>query len=85
MNREDILEGLKKVLAPYTPDKEALTSITPETNFIGDLKINSANMVDILIDAEEKYDIEIDMDSAEKIHDVGSCIDVIIEKMNEKA
>ena len=42
-------------------------------------------MVDILIDAEEKYDIEIDMDSAEKIHDVGSCIDVIIEKINEKA
>lgn len=84
MSREDILEGLKKVLAPYTPDKEALNSITPETNFIGDLKINSANMVDILIDAEEKYDIEIDMDSAEKIHDVGSCIDVIIEKIDEK-
>lgn len=85
MSREDILEGLKKVLAPYTPDKEALNSITTDTNFIGDLKINSANMVDILIDAEEKYDIEIDMDSAEKIHDVGSCIDVIIEKINEKA
>ena len=26
MSREDILEGLKKVLAPYTPDKEALPS-----------------------------------------------------------
>ena len=85
MSREDILEGLKKVLAPYTPDKEALHSITPETTFISDLKINSANMVDILIDAEEKYEIEIDMDSAEKIHDVGSCVDVIMDKMNEKA
>ena len=42
-------------------------------------------MVDILIDAEEKYEIEIDMDSAEKIHDVGSCVDVIMDKMNEKA
>jgi acyl carrier protein len=84
MTREEILEGLKKVLAPYTPDKDALNSITLETDFVKDLKINSANMVDILIDAEEKYDIEIDMDSAERIHDVGSCIDVIIEKMNEK-
>lgn len=84
MTREDILDGLKKVLAPYTPDKEALNSITQQTDFINDLKINSANMVDILIDAEERYNIEIDMDSAEKIHNVGSCIDVIMEKINEK-
>jgi len=83
MSREDILEGLKKVLAPYTPDKETLNSITSETEFVKDLKINSANMVDIIIDAEEKYNIEIDMDSAERIHDIGSCIDVIIEKMDE--
>jgi len=84
MSREDILEGLKKVLSPYTPDKEALNSITSETDFVKDLKINSANMVDIIIDAEEKYNIEIDMDDAEKIHDIGSCIDVIMEKVNEK-
>jgi acyl carrier protein len=83
MRREDILEGLKKVLTPYTPHKEALDTITSETDFIKDLKINSANMVDILIEAEEEYNIEIDMDSAEKIHNVGSCIDVIIEKINE--
>ena len=85
MTRKDILEELKTVLAPYTPHKETLESITDETEFIKDLKINSANLVDIIIDAEERYDIEIDMDSAEKIHDAGSCIDVILEKMNEKA
>jgi len=84
MTRENILEGLKTVLAPYTPDKGTLNSITLETEFVRDLKINSANMVDILIDAEERYDIEIDMDSAERIHNVGSCVDVIIEKMNER-
>jgi len=55
-----------------------------ETEFIKDLKINSANLVDIIIDAEERYDIEIDADSAEKIHNAGDCIDVILEKMKEK-
>lgn len=84
MTREDILEELKKVLSHYTPDKETLNSIVPETHFVNDLKINSANMVDIIIEAEEKYDIEIDMDAAEKIHNVGSCVDVILEKINEK-
>jgi len=30
-------------------------------------KINSANLVDIIIDAGLKYDIEVDYDSADKI------------------
>jgi acyl carrier protein len=51
---------------------------------VNDLRINSANLVDIIIDAESKYNIEIDMDSAEKMVTVGNCIDVITEKMNSK-
>jgi acyl carrier protein len=85
MDRQVILDELKKVLSPYMVNKEALNSITDETDLIKDLKINSANLVDIIIDAENKYDIEIDMDSAEKIHNVGSCVDVILEKMKEKS
>jgi acyl carrier protein len=81
IDRQVILEELKKVLVPYTLDKEALNNIDEQTDFIKDLKINSANLVDIIIDAENRYNIEIDMDSAEKIQNVGSCIDVIIEKM----
>jgi len=82
MKREDILVELKKVLAPYTTNKEMLESIDEQTNLIKDLKINSANLVDIIIDAEAKYNIEIDNDSAEKMMNVGTCIDVIIEKLN---
>ncbi|MEP6682668.1 MAG: acyl carrier protein [Parafilimonas sp.] len=85
MSRQEVLEGLKAVLAPYTMDKQVLNSMNDETEFIKDLKINSANLVDIIIDAEERYDIEIDPDSAEKIHNAGSCIDVIMEKMKEKS
>ncbi|HEY0297837.1 MAG TPA: acyl carrier protein [Arachidicoccus sp.] len=82
MDRQSILEELKKVLTPYTKDKTLLSSISEQTNLIHDLHINSANLVDIIIDAETKYNIEIDMDAAEKINTVGSCIDVILEKMN---
>jgi acyl carrier protein len=84
MSREEIFEGLKNVLAPFTMDKAALAAINDKTEFIKDLKINSANLIDIIIDAEDRYDIEIDPDSAEKIHDVGSCIDVIMDKLKTK-
>ena len=83
MTREEILEELKKVLNPYTTDKEALANINEQTDLIKDLKINSANLVDIIIDAESKYNIEIDYDSADKMTIVGGCIDVISEKMGQ--
>ncbi|MBS1524685.1 MAG: acyl carrier protein, partial [Bacteroidetes bacterium] len=71
MTREEILDELKKVLTPYTSNKEMLNSINEETDLIRDLKINSANLVDIIIDAEAKYNIEIDYDSADKMINVG--------------
>jgi acyl carrier protein len=39
--------------------------------------------VDVIIDAEAKYNIDIDFDSSEKMITVGSCIDVIEEKANK--
>jgi acyl carrier protein len=85
MTRTEILDELKKVISPYTTNKEQLANIDEQTDLIKDLKINSANLVDIIIDAEAKYDIEIDYDSADKMVNVGTCIDVISEKINQKA
>jgi len=85
MDRKAILNELKKVLAPYTEDKAMLEGINEQTDLIKDLKINSANLVDIIIDAESQYNIEIDFDAAEKMYNVGNCIDVIAEKLNPTA
>ncbi|MEO6631954.1 MAG: acyl carrier protein [Mucilaginibacter sp.] len=85
MDRNAILSELKKVLAPYTEDKAMLEGLNEQTDLIKDLKINSANLVDIIIDAESQYNIEIDFDAAEKMYNVGNCIDVIAEKLNPTA
>jgi acyl carrier protein len=84
MSREETLNELKKVIAPYTTNKDMLNSIDDQTDLIRDLKINSANLVDIIIDAEATYDIEIDYDSADKMINVGTCLDVITEKLGQK-
>ncbi|MDR3681622.1 MAG: acyl carrier protein [Flavipsychrobacter sp.] len=82
MTRAEILEELKTILKPYTVDKELLAGINDNTDLIKDLKINSANLVDVIIDAEAKYNVEIDYDSAEEMTNVGSCIDIIMKKLN---
>ena len=84
MTRQEILNELKMVISPYTTNKEMLAQINEDTDLLKDLKINSANLVDIIIDAEAKYDIEIDYDEADKMMNVGSCIDVISEKIGQK-
>jgi acyl carrier protein len=84
MTRQEILDELKKVIAPYTTNKELLAGMTENTDLIRDLKINSANLVDIIIDAESNYNIEIDYDDADKMMNVGSCIDIISQKLAQK-
>lgn len=82
MTKADILEELKKILQPYTTEKELLSTINDDTDLIKDLKINSANLVDVIIDAEAKYNVEIDYDSAEQMTNVGSCIEIIYNKLH---
>ena len=72
------------MISPYTANKEKLAGINENTDLIRDLKINSANLVDIIIDAESNYNIEIDYDEADKMMNVGSCIDIISQKIAQK-
>ena len=48
------------------------------------MNINSANLVDIVLDVEEAFGIEIDNDSMEKMLDLGNTIAIIQTKLAEK-
>jgi len=84
MNNAELLNDLRTIIEPYTENKEALANINEKTDFLIDLKINSANLVDILLDIEEKFDITIDNDSMTKMINVKAAIEIINEKLAEK-
>jgi len=84
MNKNEFIERLKKIVKPYVQNEEAFEQLTEETDFIGDLKINSANLVDIVLDVEDEFDIEIDNDSMEKMLSVKSAFEIIELKLSEK-
>ena len=84
MNREESIQKLKKIVKPYVKNEEALENINENTDFINDLNINSANLVDVILDVEEVFDIEIDADSMEKMRYVHSALMVIEEKLAAK-
>ena len=84
MNKDESIKQLKKIVKPYVKNEEALENINENTDFINDLNINSANLVDVILDVEEVFDIEIDADSMEKMRDVQSALMVIEEKLAAK-
>ena len=85
MNNENLIDDLKEIITPYTENKSSLASISENTDFLIDLKINSANLVDIILDIEEKFGIEIDNDSMAKMITVKATIAVINEKLAANA
>ncbi|AOW10110.1 acyl carrier protein [Flavobacterium gilvum] len=81
MDREDTLELLKSIVKPYIQDQEAFDAISEETDLVNDLKINSANLVDVVLDIEEKFDILIDNEAMKKMVTVKSTIGIIEDEL----
>lgn len=84
MKKEALIEELKTIVKPYIQNEEAFENLTENTDFIADLKINSANLVDVVLDVEEAFDIEIDNDSMDKMLTVKAAIEIITTKLSEK-
>ena len=84
MSKEELIISLKKIVKPYIQDESAFENLSEETDFVNDLKINSANLVDVILDVEDEFDIEIDNDSMEKMLSVKAAIEVINSKLDGK-
>ena len=84
MEKDQIRTELKSIIDPYVTEKEMLADLADSKELINDLKINSAHIVDIVLDIEEKYDIMIDDNSINQMETVGKAIDIIQEKIAEK-
>lgn len=83
-DKQDMIDDLKQIVKPYIQDEEAFKGLNENTDFINDLKINSANLVDVILDIEDKYDIELDNESMDKMLNVKAALEVISEKVSEK-
>jgi len=81
MDRQAVIDKLRNIIEPYVQDAEAFAKMDENTDLLQDLKVNSAHLVDIILDAEEAFDIEIDDDSAEKMLTVKDAVDIITSKV----
>lgn len=84
MERINLLDEFKTILSEHVNGEgvKALESLNEETELKNDLGIDSLDVINIVIDIEGHFDIEIDNDSIKKMSTVGNCLALLEEKIN---
>ena len=80
MNQTKAFDKVIKVITPYTKNASILAAAKPETRLLEDLGVNSARLVDIVLDFEDAFSIAIDDTTADKIRTVGDAVEVVVAK-----
>ena len=81
MNQTEVFDRVVKILTPYVKNQEALDGASLATHILDDLKVNSARLVDVVLEFEDAFDIEIDDDDVDKVETVGSAVELIEAKI----
>jgi acyl carrier protein len=79
-----MIDDLKEILKPYVQDVDLLENLDLETNFINDLQINSAALVDIILDIEDRFDIIVSDEGMQEIMTVKAALNVIEQELAKK-
>ncbi|WP_202079887.1 acyl carrier protein [Caldalkalibacillus salinus] len=71
----DTLERVKKIIVERLDVDEA--DVTPEASFKDDLGADSLDVVELVMELEDEFDLEISDEEAEKISKVGEVVSYI--------
>ena len=85
MNREERYQILRDIIKIYLPEGVTVNDISEESNFINELNINSANLVDIVLDVEDAFDILLENNDMEDMQTVGDALTIINTKLANKS
>ena len=82
MTSEEIYTQLKEIITVYLPEDVSVENITQNSHLMNELNINSSHLVDVVLDVEDAFDIEIKDTELEQMDTVASAIAIIQEKTN---
>lgn len=80
MNEAEVYEKVVAVISPFAKNADALATVSKETNILDELNVNSARLVDIMLEFEDAFDIEVEDEAADDIATVGDAVKLILQK-----
>jgi acyl carrier protein len=77
---DDTLAAVKKILGKFAKNKPALETAGPDARIREDLGVSSANLVDVLLQMEDSFNISISDNELEGINTLGDAVRIIDAK-----
>ena len=81
MTEQAVFEKLKEIIIEQLGVEDEV-AITMEATFVDDLSADSLDIVELIMSLEEKFELEIPDEDAEKIVTVGDVVKYIVEHKN---
>lgn len=81
MTEQEVFEKLKEIIIEQLGVEDEV-AITMEATFADDLSADSLDIVELIMSLEEKFELEIPDEDAEKIVTVGDVVKYIVEHKN---
>lgn len=81
MQEEEKYLKLKNIIKIYLPEDVSVEDIAQDSHFMNDLNINSANLVDIILDVEDAFDIRLENEDMEQMQTVNDALTIIDKKL----
>ncbi len=82
MNQAEVMQKVVAILTPFVKNEAALKTLTPETDILADLKVNSARLVDVVLAFEDTFGIEVADEDADAVNTVGDAVRLICSKLH---
>ena len=80
MNEAAVFDILKPIISEYLPEDVEADQIVPEADLTAELNINSAHLVDVVLDVEDKFEIELSNNDIEQLRTVSDAVQIILSK-----
>jgi acyl carrier protein len=74
----EVLGKVVNILTPFVKNADALAAVSMETSILKDLKVNSARLVDIVLEIEDAFGIAVTDEQADQVKTVGDAVRLIM-------
>ena len=81
MEREEVIKKVTEILLKYSKSDLKADDVTEKTTLLEDLSINSARLVDIILDFEDVFNIQVEDADADSVNTLGDSVDLILKKL----
>lgn len=82
MTRDDVFQKVVEIITPFAKNEEALEDVSEDTDILQELEVNSARLVDVILDFEDEFDIEVEDEDADAVNTVGDAVNLIMAKVS---